>query len=251
MERMMEPQSMGFQSGELTAAALGVVFLVVVVVAVIVGLSRLLQHRETLKMLELGGDTETVLRQRELWRNRAGLIHGVKLLVIGVAFIGMTQVSSTWLAMTTPKREVPTEWLTAPPAFLLVGLIFSAVGAVTVVAYAIWSRNQDAASGVAAEAPPTPSLTALGKRIAIVRGVTVMLVGAALLLVAPCFSFLNRAIGSYSSEATTAIGILGMLLIALGLANAIAYGTMRVAPTSGEAVASRNGKEADGEGSDR
>ena len=128
------------QAQEIAGAGAGMALLIVVIVAVLIRSSRLLQHRETMKMLELGGDAETVLRTRERWRNRAGLLHGVKLLVVGVVLIFMGQASSTWLAMMMPAREVSSLGLTGPPLFLFIGLILAAVGAVYLVAYAIWSR---------------------------------------------------------------------------------------------------------------
>jgi hypothetical protein len=126
--------------GRAIILAPGLVFLILVVI-VVVAMSRWLQHREMMKMLELGGDAETVLRTRERWRNRAGLLYGAKLLVVGVVLVVMGQASSTWLAMVMPKREISTMGLTAPPLLIFLGLLLAAVGAVYLVAYAIWSRR--------------------------------------------------------------------------------------------------------------
>lgn len=49
--------------GRAIMLAPGLVFLILVLIG-IVAVSRWLQHRETMKMLELGGDAETVLRTR-------------------------------------------------------------------------------------------------------------------------------------------------------------------------------------------
>ena len=126
--------------GRAIILAPGLVFLILVVI-VVVAMSRWLQHREMMKMLELGGDAETVLRTRERWRNRAGLLHGVKLLVAGVVLLIACQASDTWLANVGAWRDIPTLGLTAPPLFLLLGLLLAAVGLVYLIAYAIWSRR--------------------------------------------------------------------------------------------------------------
>ena len=157
----MEPQFMNIQSTEPTGAALGIVFLTLVVVAVVVGHSRLLQHRETMKMLELGGDAASVLRTRERWRNRAGLLHGTKLLMVGLVLMIMSQASDTWLANVGAWRDIPTLGLTAPPLFLLLGLLLSAVGLVYLIAYAIWSRRPlfedgPANNGTGSKSTPEP-----------------------------------------------------------------------------------------------
>jgi len=118
---------------ESTGAALGAVVVVVVVVAVLIGHARLLQHRETLKMLELGGDGEKALRLRERWRNRAGLLHGVKLLVVGGALL--------LAAVIAPRLRLWPPDIGGFPVSVwgLVGLILVMLGATYLVAYAIWS----------------------------------------------------------------------------------------------------------------
>ena len=137
----MQFEQTPFASAEILGAIAGVALLIVGIVAALIGFSRLLQHRETLKMLDLGPDADATLRLRERWRNRAGLLRGAKLLVVGVVLIFMGQASSTWLAMMMPAREVSSLGLTGPPLFLFIGLILAAVGAVYLVAYSIWSRR--------------------------------------------------------------------------------------------------------------
>jgi hypothetical protein len=137
----MQAVQTSFASVPIVGAVAGAALLIVGIVAALIVFSRLLQHRETLKMLDLGLDTDATLRLRERWRNRAGLLHGVKLLVVGVVLIVMSQASSIWLAMVMPKREFPTLGLTAPPLLIFLGLLLAAVGAVYLVAYAIWSRH--------------------------------------------------------------------------------------------------------------
>jgi len=130
-----------FASVPIVGAVAGAALLIVGIVAALIVFSRLLQHRETLKMLDLGPDTDATLRLRERWRNRAGLLHGAKLLVVGVVLMFMSQASSTWLAMMMPATGVSSLGLTTPPLFLFLGLLLAAVGAVYLVAYAIWSRR--------------------------------------------------------------------------------------------------------------
>jgi len=124
----------------LVLAAPGLVFLILVLIAV-AAMSRWFQHRETMKMLELGGDAETALRLRERWRNRAGLLYGAKLLVVGVMLVVIGGASNQWLWTVMPKREVLTLGLATPPLLIFLGLLLAAVGAVYLVAYAIWSRR--------------------------------------------------------------------------------------------------------------
>jgi hypothetical protein len=125
---------------EHTLEILLIVVLAVAMLAV-VAFSRYLQHRETLRILELGGDAETALRLRERWRNRAGLLHGAKLLVVGVVLVVVGGASSQWLAMVMPKSEVPTLRLATPPLLIFLGFFLAAVGVVYLVTYAIWSRR--------------------------------------------------------------------------------------------------------------
>jgi len=149
------------QAQEIAGAGTGMALLIVVIVAVLIRSSRLLQHRETMKMLDLGPDTEATLRLRERWRNRAGLLHGVKLLVAGVVLLIACQVSDTWLANVGSYRDIPTLGLTAPHVFLLLGLLLSAVGLVYLIAYAIWSRrplfeDEPANRGTGSNSTPEP-----------------------------------------------------------------------------------------------
>ena len=137
----MQFEQTPFASAEILGAVAGTALLIVGIVAALIGFSRLLQHRETLKMLDLGPDTEATLRLRERWRNRAGLLYGAKLLVVGVVLVVIGGASNEWLAMVMPKREFPTLALTAPPLLIFLGLLLAAVGAVYLVAYAIWSRR--------------------------------------------------------------------------------------------------------------
>jgi len=137
----MQFEQTPFASAEILGAIAGTALLIVGIVAALIGFSRLLQHRETLKMLDLGPDADATLRLRERWRNRAGLLYGVKLLVAGVVLLIACQASDTWLANVGAWRDIPTLGLTAPPLFLLLGLLLAAVGLVYLIAYAIWSRR--------------------------------------------------------------------------------------------------------------
>ena len=116
------------------------VFLALIIIPLVV-VARWFQHREMMKMLELGGDAETVLRTRERWRNRAGLLYGAKLLVVGVMLVVIGGASDKWLWTVMPKREVLTLGLATPVLLIFLGLLLAAVGALYLVAYAIWSRR--------------------------------------------------------------------------------------------------------------
>jgi hypothetical protein len=115
----------------------------VIVVGVfgLVALSRCFHHRETLKLLELGGDAETMLRLRERWRSRAGLLHGAKLAIVGLVLIVIGGASNVWLPVAVPKGEIPPLGLATPPMLIFLGFLLAAVGAVHLAAYAIWSRR--------------------------------------------------------------------------------------------------------------
>ena len=246
--QFMQPTPIPPIRAEEAFSALVIVVLLVgigLAVVAIVAFSRYLQHREMMKLLEVSGDAPTALRMRERWRKRAGLLNGMKLFVIGIMFIVMTQVSSTWLAMMAPKREVPTEWLTTSPAFLLVGLIFSAVGAIYVVAYAIWGRDKDGALGGTTDTLSSPPFTALDRRKAIVRGVALALVGGAVLALTPVFAVLGRPVQGEWLEVEHITGVIGVLLIVLGLTVGVAYGTIRTTPAPPESQRDADTGESD------
>ena len=116
----------------------GAIFLVLAVFGWLVW-NRWLSHKETMKLTEAGGDSRAALQLRERWRTRWGILWAVRVLALGLAAAAALHFAESWEPrFGLGRRMIGPELallLAAAAAFLLT------IGAVTLVAYAIWSRR--------------------------------------------------------------------------------------------------------------
>ncbi len=224
-------------------ALLLLVFGVMVAAFALVALSRYLHYRETLKLIETGGDVQTVLRLRERWRTRTGLLYGVTLLVGGGMLLLLTAVGP-WL------RLWPGDF-GGPAVLRIIGVFLLTLGAVYLAAYGVWAREQDAFSGTTGETYRPHEFNRLDRRRGLIRGITLMLVGGAVLALAPAFSFLSRQVRGQVFEVEYIIGVIGVLLIALGLTVVVVYWAMHRTPAPPDSHATANTGEVNPESNKR
>jgi len=99
--------------------------------------NRWLSHKETMRLAELGGGSRETLGLRERWRARHGVLWAVRVLAIGVALAVALVIADNWDTYLGRRVIGGKEMLllTGAAVFLLL------VGAVTLIAYGIWSRR--------------------------------------------------------------------------------------------------------------
>jgi hypothetical protein len=105
--------------------------------------SRWLSHKETMRLTELGGGAHELLRSRERWRLRHGLLWAIRLLVLGLVIGVFGVLGLRALAMVGARGGHSGTQVAMAGPLLLIALAFIVVGAVTLVAYAIWSRRDE------------------------------------------------------------------------------------------------------------
>jgi hypothetical protein len=138
--------------------------------------SRWLSHRETMRAAELGGNSRVALALRERWRARHGVLWAVRVLALGVGLVVVAVFADKWETFVVEGGEEDTAAVAvdverasgeegdnarrrheyapaerrvvrrvpeAEQMLLLIGAAISLllVGAVTLIAYAIWSRR--------------------------------------------------------------------------------------------------------------
>jgi hypothetical protein len=132
---MPKPRTGILDVPSMTAVVAAAVFLI------LIGVTTLVAHTIWSLKLREQENADELTPTGERWRNRAGLLYGAKLLVVGVMLVVIGGASNQWLWTVMPKREVLTLGLATPPLLIFLGLLLAAVGAVYLVAYAIWSRR--------------------------------------------------------------------------------------------------------------
>lgn len=119
------------------------VFGVILAAFAVVAFSRHLQHREALKLLELGGATEgaaeEVVRLTERWRVRTGILRSVKIMLAGVLVLFLAKAMSP-LVPWRGEGSIEIEYFLG-----FFGVFVIAIGLASLIAYAIWSRKDMAA----------------------------------------------------------------------------------------------------------
>lgn len=190
---------------------------------------RYLRHKETLRMIEAGGESKTaVLEARERRQARKGWLVGAILLVLGLALLVPLGVAlATFLAMSSganhlsgmdPGQTVGSVWLIflgAVCAFVII------MGAIMLAAYAKRARGGDGDAGTEVRGPHGDRWRT---RAGILRGVRVMLLGLLVLFLAPATAPLVPWRGEGSIEIEHFVGAFGAFIFALGLVSVVAYG---------------------------
>lgn len=114
-------------------AIVGMIFVVLAVFGWLAW-NRYLHHKEMMKLTEAGGESRELLRLRDRWQTRHGVLWAVKMVALGVA-----------LAVIANKCEtVAGRRLIGPPEMVLLlgaGVFLFVMGTITLTAYAIWSRR--------------------------------------------------------------------------------------------------------------
>jgi len=138
--------------------------------------SRWLWHKETMRLAELGGNSREALGLRERWRARHGMLWAVRVLALGVGLVVVAVFADKWQTFVVERGEEDTaavavdveraggeegedalardrraplrrrvvRWGLEPDEMLvLIGaaVCLLLVGAVTLIAYGIWSRR--------------------------------------------------------------------------------------------------------------
>jgi len=154
-------------------AVIPALILLALIVIPLVVVTRYFHHRETMKILEVGGDTRQALQVRERWRVRSGILLGALMAVIGVASLAGVVIYTQLLAITLAGAPKPRTGILDVPSMTVVvaaAVFLILIGVTTLVAHTIWSlklREQENAD----------ELTPTGERRRFQRG---MLTGAVL-----------------------------------------------------------------------
>jgi len=99
--------------------------------------NRYLYHKELMRLPDAGRDSREALRMKERWRMRQGLLSGAKLLALGVAIAVAMVIAGNRPTYVGRAVAGPGEML-----LLISAAVFLVViGLATIVAYAMWSRQ--------------------------------------------------------------------------------------------------------------